>query len=112
MNINRKKTPETLPFTDRVKELIKKIPKGKVSTYGHIAAFAGNPHGARQVVRILNSSSRKDKLPWHRIVNRQGRISLKPNQGYEIQKVLLEKEGIRFGNKDTIDFDRYLWSPL
>jgi methylated-DNA-protein-cysteine methyltransferase-like protein len=98
-------------FHQRVIEIIKKIPEGKVATYGQIAAYAGSPQAARQVVRILHSSSRKENLPWHRVVNSEGRISLKPNQGYEIQKALLKKEGIRFDLQDTIDFNRYLWSP-
>jgi len=98
-------------FTTRAKELIQKIPKGKIATYGLIAAFAGSPRAARQVVRILHSSSRKDNLPWHRVVNSQGKISLKPGSGYETQKQLLVKEGVKFGPDDTIDFDIYLWQP-
>ena len=76
-------------FTKTVIVILKKIPKGKVATYGQIAALAGSPRAARQVVRILHSSSEKYDLPWHRVVNSQGKISLKPNQGYEIQKALL-----------------------
>ena len=98
-------------FHDRVKVVIKKIPKGRVATYGQIAACAGNPRAARQVVRVLHSSSLKDKLPWHRVINREGRISLKPNLGYEIQKALLLKEGISFDKDDTIDLGRFLWQP-
>jgi methylated-DNA-protein-cysteine methyltransferase-like protein len=98
-------------FHDRVKIAIKRIPKGKVATYGQIAACAGNPRAARQVVRVLHSSSQKDKLPWHRVINREGRISLKPNQGYEIQRALLLKEGITFDKNDTIDLNRFLWQP-
>lgn len=98
-------------FTDRVKKVIKKVPRGRVATYGQIAAMAGNPRAARQVVRILHSSSRKDKLPWHRIINAKGGISLKPGQGYELQKSLLEKEGVVFGLGDLVDFDRFLWAP-
>ena len=98
-------------FHDRVKIVIKRIPKGRVATYGQIAACAGNPRAARQVVRALHSSSQKDKLPWHRVINREGRISLKPNQGYEIQRALLLKEGISFGKNDTIDLGRFLWQP-
>ena len=94
----------------RVKEVIKKVPKGKVATYGQIAALAGNPRAARQVVRILHTSSGKERLPWHRIVNRQGRIALKPGYGYEIQRELLLGEGVEFDENDAIDFDRYLWS--
>lgn len=100
---------ENETFTQKVKDIIKKIPPGKVCTYGQIAAYAGNPRGARQVAWVLHSSSRKDNLPWHRVVNSKGGISLKPNYGYEIQKQLLEKEGIIFDSDDTIDFDRYLW---
>lgn len=98
-------------LTQRVKDVMRQIPRGKVATYGQIAALAGNPRATRLVVWILNSSSQKDKLPWHRVVNSKGRISLKPNHGYEIQKVLLQKEGVKFDRSDTIDFDRFLWSP-
>jgi len=111
MKTERKGMSESFSFSQRVKDIVKKIPKGKVATYGQIAAYAGNPRAARQVVWILHSSSRKDRLPWHRVINREGRISLKPNYGYEIQKELLRKEGIEFDKNDTIDFDRYLWSP-
>jgi methylated-DNA-protein-cysteine methyltransferase-like protein len=102
---------ESSSFSQRVKDVVKKIPKGKVATYGQIAAYAGNPRAARQVVWILHSSSSKGRLPWHRVINLKGRISLKPNYGYEIQKELLRKEGIKFDKNDTIDFDRFLWSP-
>jgi methylated-DNA-protein-cysteine methyltransferase-like protein len=61
------------------------------------------------VVRILNSSSEKYDLPWHRIVNRNGQISLPRGNGYELQKELLEKEGVVFGSEDTIDLRKYLW---
>jgi methylated-DNA-protein-cysteine methyltransferase-like protein len=101
------------PFSEDVKELIRKIPRGKVATYGQIAACAGNPLGARQVVRILHTSSGKDRLPWHRVINRKGRIALKPGQGYEMQKALLQKEGVKFDVYDCIDLKRYLWKgPL
>lgn len=104
-------TCEAYSFTQRARDVIRKIPEGKVATYGQIAAYAGNPYAARQVVRILCSSSEKYGLPWHRVINRKGQISLKPNCGYEIQKQLLQKEGVRFDRSDFIDFDRYLWSP-
>lgn len=103
---------ESDSFSRRVKELITRIPRGKVATYGQIAAYAGNPRAARQVVWILHSSSGKEKLPWHRVINSKGRISLKPNYGYEIQRELLRKEGIEFDENDTVDFGRYLWFPF
>lgn len=101
-----------LPLSQRIKEIIKGIPKGKVATYGQIAAFAGNPRASRLVVWTLNSSSQMEKLPWHRVINSKGRISLKPGQGYEIQKMLLQKEGIKFEEDDSIDLKKYLWSSL
>jgi methylated-DNA-protein-cysteine methyltransferase-like protein len=111
METRKEKNPEGASLSQRIKEVIKKIPGGKVATYGQIAAMAGNPLAARQVVRILHSSSRKEKLPWHRVINSKGRISLQPGFGYEEQKALLTKEGVGFDEKDTIDFERFLWLP-
>ncbi len=98
-------------FYQRVIDIIKNIPQGKVATYGQIAAYAGNRRAARQVAYILHSSSRKEDLPWHRVVNNKGSISLKPGHGYEIQKKLLKKEGITFKENNCIDLKRFLWLP-
>jgi len=98
-------------FHQRVAATIKQIPRGRVATYGQIAAMAGNPLGAREVVRVLHSSSDKYKLPWHRVINRLGKISLWRNQGYERQKALLAREGLVFGLRDVIDLDRFRWKP-
>jgi len=97
------------PFTIKVKALIHQIPAGKVASYGLIAALAGNPRAARQVAWILHSSSAADQLPWHRVVNRKGKISLKPFGGYEIQKQLLLQEGVVFDDNDAINLDCFLW---
>jgi len=96
-------------FSERVKQLITQIPYGKVATYGQIAAYAGNPRAARQVAWLLHSSSRKHNLPWHRVINSKGRISLPPHQGYGIQKKLLEQEGVIFEKDDSLNLDIYLW---
>lgn len=98
-------------FHQRVIDIIKRIPEGRVITYGDIAACAGNPRAARQVAYILHSSSRKENLPWHRVVNSRGGISLKPKQGYELQRRLLREEGIAFDENDCIDLKRFLWAP-
>jgi methylated-DNA-protein-cysteine methyltransferase-like protein len=98
-------------FHQRVIDIIKSIPRGKVATYGQIAALAGNPRGARMVVRVLHTSSGKEKLPWHRVINSKGSISLKPGSGYEVQKALLKKEGVIFKKDDSIDLKRFLWKP-
>ena len=99
-------------FSKRAIEIIKRIPVGKVVTYGQVAAFAGNNRGARQISRILHSSSNKYELPWHRVINSQGKISMKPGDGLEMQKSLLEAEGVAFDKNDKIDFSRFLWKPL
>jgi methylated-DNA-protein-cysteine methyltransferase-like protein len=96
-------------FVTRVVAVMQKIPRGKVATYGLIAAMAGNPRGARQVVRVLHSSATKLKLPWYRVINAGGRISLPPGAGYELQKALLEKEGVTFTPDGKVDFKKYLW---
>jgi methylated-DNA-protein-cysteine methyltransferase-like protein len=98
-------------FHQRAIEIIKRIPKGKVATYGQIAAYAGSGRAARQVAYVLHSSSGKESLPWHRVVNGKGGISLKPGSGYEIQKELLKKEGIIFREDNCIDLKRFLWQP-
>jgi len=98
-------------FYQIVISLIKSIPQGRVATYGQIAVYAGNYRAARQVAYILHSSSCKENLPWHRVINSKGYISLKPKHGYELQKKLLKKEGIIFKENDCIDLERYLWLP-
>lgn len=94
-------------FTEKVITAVKSIPKGKVATYGLIAAICGNVRAARQVSYVLHSCSKKEGLPWHRVVNRSGMISLK-EEGYEIQKQLLENEGVIFDKEDKIDLEIFL----
>ena len=103
------KEDENSKFSHRVKQLIKAIPHGKVATYGQIASQAGNSRAARQVAWILHSCSEKEGLPWHRVINSKGRISLPPQGGHEIQKKLLELEGIEFKENGSIDLDKFLW---
>ena len=97
-------------FTENVIDTIRSIPEGTVSTYGGIAARAGNPRGARAVVWVLHSSSSRENLPWHRVVNSKGMISLKPGYGYELQRHLLESEDVEFDDKDRINLKRFLWT--
>lgn len=95
------------PFTARVIEIIQSIPPGKVMTYGQVAALAGSPRAARQVVRILHSMSEKYNLPWHRVVNKQGEIALSDDWHRSIQQSLLEEEGVEFTLGGRIDLTRY-----
>ncbi len=99
-----------MTFSQRVIAILKEIPEGKVVTYGQIAAMAGNPRGARGVVWILRSSSRKYNLPWHRVVAAGGRISLPEGAGFEEQAALLAAEGI-IVNNGKIDLKNSLWQP-
>jgi methylated-DNA-protein-cysteine methyltransferase-like protein len=98
-------------FSSKAKKVIASIPHGRVATYGQIAMLAGNPGAARQVAWVLHSSSLKHNLPWHRVINRMGKISLPRGGGYEEQKSLLMEEGIQFGMEDSVDFVRFGWSP-
>jgi methylated-DNA-protein-cysteine methyltransferase-like protein len=98
-------------FSNRVKQLIKSVPPGKVATYGQIAACSGNPRASRQVAWLLHSSSRKDNLPWHRIINSRGGISLPTGGGFEEQKMLLEAERIPVDEKGRVRLSKYLWNP-
>ena len=99
----------TSSFSERIKQIIVQIPIGKVATYGQIAAVAGNPRAARQVSWILHSCTKKDNLPWHRVINSKGCISLPRFGGYEIQKKLLELEGVSFREDDSIDLNIFLY---
>lgn len=98
-------------FTESVIEVIKSIPCGSVATYGQIAELSGNSKASRQVSRILHSCSDKYELPWHRVINSKGRISLKGN-GYEFQKKLLSNEGVIVNSKGRIDLNIYMWKPI
>jgi methylated-DNA-protein-cysteine methyltransferase-like protein len=100
-----------ITFSEKAKSIIKRIPRGKVATYGQIAALAGNPLGARQVAWVLNSSSRTDRLPWHRVINGQGRISLPKGRGYETQRALLAEEGVVFNQAGKLSLSKYQWQP-
>ncbi|XID91287.1 MGMT family protein [Paenibacillaceae bacterium WGS1546] len=99
------------PFTERVIAVIQSIPAGSVMTYGQIAACAGSPRGARQVVRILHSMSEKHGLPWHRVVNAQGEIAIREGEGRYTQQLVLEGEGVEFGLNGRIDLELYRYEP-
>ena len=101
----------TASFHQRVIAVVKRIPRGRVAGYGQVAGLAGNNRAARQVVWTLHSSAEKEGLPWHRVVNSRGRISLLPGAGYELQRRRLEAEGIVVTPDGGIDLDRYGWKP-
>lgn len=96
-------------FRDKVIETIRRIPYGKVATYGQIAAMAGSPRRARHVGNILQKYSDSEDLPWFRVINSRGQISLPSYGGYEVQRALLQQEGIEFNAQDTVDLKKFGW---
>jgi methylated-DNA-protein-cysteine methyltransferase related protein len=103
--------PSETPFSREVKQAIRAIPRGRVATYGQIAATAGREHGARGVAWILHSSSEKAGLPWHRVIGASGRISLPRGRGFAEQKAKLLAEGVAVGPGGRVDLPRYRWEP-
>jgi methylated-DNA-protein-cysteine methyltransferase related protein len=97
------------PTTQLIIDTIKKIPKGRVASYGQIAQMAGLANGARQVVRVLHSSSEKEKLPWHRLLKKDGSIALPAGEGFELQRQLLESEGVEVSPEGNVDLGRFGW---
>ena len=102
--------PET-PFTREVKRVLRSIPRGRVATYGQIAALAGRERAARGVAWILHSSSDAAGLPWHRVIGGRGAISLPRGRGFEEQKRRLLAEKVAVGPRGRIDLKRYQWEP-
>ena len=97
-----------LTFRDKVIQITKRIPLGKVTTYGTVAALAGLPRGARLIGGILHAST--EKLPWYRVINRHGFISIRRlGCPKELQKSLLESEGIAVSQDFMVDLDEYGW---
>lgn len=98
-------------FFARVYAVTRLIPKGKVATYGQIATILEHPRAARTVGWALNGLPPRlaGKVPWHRVINAQGRVSNTGN--YEEQMKRLRKEGIRFNREGYCDLRKYRWEP-
>ncbi len=108
------------PTRQAIYAAVQQIPQGKVATYGQIALLAGIPNGARQVGYALaaldgaNLIANAQNIPWQRVVNRHGEISYSFSRGGgdDLQRVLLEAEGIEFSSSGTIDMNRWGWQPF
>lgn len=97
-------------FSDLVIQLVKKIPYGRVTTYGTIATLANMPRGSRLVGGILHYNSERYNLPWHRVINKHGFISTNClDHLKQAQKALLEDEGIEVSKDFMVDLDKYGW---
>ena len=108
----------------RIYAVIARVPRGRVATYGQIAGEAGLPGHARMVGYALSALPEGSRVPWHRIVNAAGRISLRSGGADgsglgsgsdrpmdKIQRFLLEKEGVRFGDSGAILLRKFRWRP-
>lgn len=95
-------------FLQQVYMVIYKIPEGKVSTYGEVAKMAGYPGYARHVGKALSNLPKDSKLPWFRVINSAGKISLK-GESYQRQKLRLESEGIAVNESGRISLKVYRW---
>ena len=94
----------------RIYEIVKMIPRGKVATYGQIAALAGNVHMSRVVGYALHVNPDPGVIPCHRVVNRFGRTSPAfAFGGQDVQRALLEKEGVSFTSQGLVDMSKHLW---
>ena len=99
---------------DLIYEIVRHVPRGRVTTYGAVAAAAGAKSGARLVGYAMNGSHLiKPKVPAHRVVNRQGLLTGKHHFPTETaMQELLEKEGIKIKDDQVIDFEKLFWDPL
>ncbi len=100
-------------FFDQVYRLVRRVPPGKVTSYGAIARMLGHPHAARTVGWALHSLPTGSDVPWQRVVNVQGRISTSCEEhGEGLQRALLEAEGVEFDERGSVDWDRFGWEGL
>jgi methylated-DNA-protein-cysteine methyltransferase-like protein len=96
----------------RIYEVVRRVPRGRVATYGQVAALAGLAGHARQVGYALHALDEDHDLPWQRVINARGEVSPRSEPGWEgLQRRMLEDEGVRFDDRGRVDLDRYRWEP-
>ena len=102
---------QTSPY-QRIYAVVRRIPRGRVASYGQIAKLAGLPGRARQVGYAMFALSKGTTVPWQRVINAQGRVSRRRVPGAELtQRMLLEREGVRFSPSGRIELRRFGWKP-
>ncbi len=96
---------------NKIYEVVKKIPRGKVCTYGCVAAMAGNPRWSRVVGYALHVNPEPGKIPCHRVVTKNGEVSKAFAFGGEnMQRILLAEEGVEFLDDGRVDMQKYAWN--
>lgn len=99
-------------FFERVYEIAKQIPEGKVTSYGAIAKALGATRSARMVGWAMNASHNRPDVPAHRVVNRKGLLTGKHHfEGTNLMQQLLENEGVKIVDHQIIDFEKHFWTP-
>ena len=107
-----KKQGDAAPGWKPVYRVVRRIPSGAVATYGQVAALAGMPGAARQVGWALAALDEETTVPWQRVINARGEISQRGVREVEdLQRALLESEGVEFRSSGKIDLERYRWEP-
>jgi methylated-DNA-protein-cysteine methyltransferase-like protein len=97
---------------ERVYAVIRRVPRGRVATYGQIAVLAGLGGHARQVGYALSALAEGSRVPWHRVINAKGEVSLRSERRVDTeQRQLLEVEGVRFDEKGRVSLARFQWRP-
>lgn len=103
---------DSTDFFNKVYEVVRRIPHGRVTTYGAIAKALGAAKSARTVGYAMNASHSIDDVPAHRVVNRNGVLTGKHHfPGTHVMQQMLEAEGLKVENDQIIDFEKYLWIP-
>ena len=99
-------------FFQRVYEVVKQIPCGRITTYGAIAKKIGAPKSARMVGYALNASHLNEEIPAHRVVNRKGLLTGNHHfQGTNLMQQLLENEGVKIKDNTVQNFKEHFWEP-
>ncbi|MEJ2162282.1 MAG: MGMT family protein [Robiginitalea sp.] len=100
-------------FFERVYKVVRKIPYGRVTTYGAIARYLGTGRSARMVGWAMNNAHNLEDVPAHRVVNRIGVLTGKHHfPGSRLMEQLLENEGIEVRNDQVVDFEAFFWDPI
>ena len=96
----------------RIYAVVRRIPRGRVATYGQVARLASLPQQARQVGYALHALGSESRVPWQRVINARGEVSRRSDPGWDqVQRQLLEREGVEFGANGRVDIARHGWRP-
>lgn len=107
--LSRSDSPRPTSYTG-IDRVVKRIPRGRVATYGQIATLAGLDGHARQVGYALHSLPDRSDIPWHRVINAKGEVSPRSaSDSHELQRMLLEEEGVEFSVDGRVDLKTFRW---